>query len=276
METASQNAHEEDLPSQEEGDGEEGEGEEEEKDTDEERDSEEEDVIEDEKGKPIMKKPAAAAEKTTYLYGYDTDEIRNAYRVAVPDGKREYAARVFHQKDALATDSAWAVWPDGHEHAISQLTVADLKELQKTSKGERSNEPSFSGTHSVSNNLITVNRRPDRGVLYSLYEQGAQRCSVSVHVFGSDENPFSDEAEAAAAAFMIDLAKVYCADEAKVTDLYARRDAKLKMLGLWHCKKNQYRIPPREGRNQRRRRKNRRRRPRRARKKEVSAKQTHR
>ena len=173
----------------------------------------------------------------SYFYGYDA-LMGLAWRVVADDPakRKEYCVRFDTPSGCPADDDEMlAVWADGGRRACSQLTFAVY--TKKTTRARRSEGPTFvwEGAHTTSMHRLYVQRRPDRGLLMSLYEQTAQVCSVRVFLFhkpGEEEE--GAPAEQRASEFMQTLGKRYASGAAETRDLYTTRhqeEASRRRLG---------------------------------------------
>jgi hypothetical protein len=82
---------------------------------------------------------------------------------------------------------------------------------------------------------LAVKKRPDRGMLISLYEQNKQILQVTVWSFETKEfqtehkkkkpehRPYTEEAAEAGAEVVVNIAKDYAADKLQRADLYGKR-----------------------------------------------------
>ena len=127
------------------------------------------------------------------------------------------------------TASAIAVWADGMRRAISGVTIADLKRWQQA-RGVVSSDV-WVGEHSVTHHRLVVKRRPDRGLLMSLYEQTAQICQVRVSRLdpGGEE---TEDGEAKAGEVMMAIGKRFEANELQRGELYDALDVSLDSIGV--------------------------------------------
>ena len=89
------------------------------------------------------------------------------------------------------------VWPDGMKKEITQMTVAEyLQSEQAAESVSKARKDLWSGIHIASGLPVTVNARPDREPLMSLYWSKNQICQAVV-------GRFSKEADVVASMAMI-------------------------------------------------------------------------
>ena len=131
---------------------------------------------------------------------------------------------------------ARAVWRDGHVHPCSSVTVGTVRGFKAAASvaGQRASEFLFDGEHCITHHRITVRRRPDKGLLISLYDQEKHACTTKVELWAteSDEDKEAECVVQRAASFMCALAVEYVANKLDADTIYAARDERMKALGL--------------------------------------------
>ena len=189
--------------------------------------------------------PAEAA-KDSWEYGFD-EETKCAWRRKV--GASEPKDLAVAIVDAAGDqEPITARFLDGSSAQIHEITCKAYRDMLKNKRGEGTGVV-WRGEHSKTSNALRVQIRADRGILMSLYEQGAQICQIPIDIFEEEEwkdknrvgkatdpkkfaTPNSAEARKAAEAFMVSIAKEYAADKIPKEDLYVHRDSQLAANGL--------------------------------------------
>ena len=135
-----------------------------------------------------------------------------------------------------------AKFADGSERLMPELTRARYEGVQ------RATNDVWSGEHCLTHNTLHVRKRPDRGLLISLFEQTLQICSVPVDWLATNgwrsehrSKPASDperfnapNTEAAvkrAIDLMMAISKDYAENKIAKDMLYKRRDEELNKTG---------------------------------------------
>jgi hypothetical protein len=188
-----------------------------------------------------------AAPEKIYYYDVDT-ELRSVYRVNADSRcakpQREYCVEMTPSSVADGSEMApmIAKFADGSERLMPELTRARYESVQ------RATNDVWSGEHCLTHNTLHVRKRPDRGLLISLFEQTLQICSVPVDWLetngwrsehrskpASDPERFNAPNTEAAVKRAIDLlmaiAKDYAEDKIGKDMLYKRRDEELNKMG---------------------------------------------
>jgi hypothetical protein len=170
---------------------------------------------------------SAVAETSGMMTGFDT-ELKMAWRRKFCRGfEKEIAQKAYAPEGAAPFDPIVAVWADGTESSVAQMTCADYASLGKEMRTTMTpTEVLFEGEHRITHHRVVVRRLTDRGARMSLYEQTPQRCSVPVLAWCREIVCETEEAFGKAAEFMIELAKQFCNDEIE-------RDGKAFCLDLY-------------------------------------------
>ena len=174
-----------------------------------------------------------------FCYGYDKD-LQLAYRYVEEDQlePRHWEMSLpLHVLDGQEDDDlVTATWRDGDTWDVASLTVQRFREALDKNTCRRE-EPIWRDVHTTSGHELNMVQRPDRGLLLSLMEQGAQICGVRVKFFGDLPDgppktaPRSHPALVACIAFMIPLAERYAkAEFADAKALKAEKDLLLAPL----------------------------------------------
>ena len=146
---------------------------------------------------PAAASPAASPAASTpsvlfWIVEWDK-ESRVAKRAAGPiEGKKkvkwEYATKLI--KTGVDSDLATAEFKNGDVHRIPGVTVRHVKNLD-ASGGKPTVDVPWQSEHCISHHKLHVARKPNRGTLMVLYEQGKIACSVRVALFDmlTEETP---------------------------------------------------------------------------------------
>ena len=154
---------------------------------------------------------------TAYFYGF-SEELRSAWRkpASRPRAPQELTKDIRVRADALDSDPVYAVWADGAEHEITDITAKQWRDLCALHRHGSIKKVLWSGEHCVSHEKVEVKPRPDRHPLVSMYLMGKQVLQVREDTFASAE---------CAQNFMVGLAERYCKNEfADVAALKRARD----------------------------------------------------
>jgi hypothetical protein len=193
---------------------------------------------------------AAPPEK---IYYYDVDvELKSVYRVDAESRtarpQREYCVAMTPSSMAEGSEMApmIAKFADGSERLMPELTRARYETQQ--GKGPSGSNDVWSGEHCITHNSLHLKKRPDRGLLISLFEQTLQVCSIPVDWLetngwrsehrskpASDPERFNAPNTEAAVKRAIDLmmaiSKDYAENKIAKDVLYKRRDEELNKMG---------------------------------------------
>jgi hypothetical protein len=174
--------------------------------------------------------------------------LRSVYRVNADSRcakpQREYCVEMTPSSVADGSEMApmIAKFADGSERLMPELTRARYESVQ------RATNDVWSGEHCLTHNTLHVRKRPDRGLLISLFEQTLQICSVPVDWLetngwrsehrskpASDPERFNAPNTEAAVKRAIDLmmaiSKDYAENKIAKDVLYKRRDEELNKMG---------------------------------------------
>ena len=158
--------------------------------------------------------PAASTPSVLFWIVEWDKESRVAKRAVGPiEGKKkvkwEYATGLI--KTGLDSDLAKAKFKNGDVHRIPGVTVRHAKNLD-LSGGKPTVDIPWQSEHCISHHKLHVARKPNRGTLMVLYEQGKIACSVRVALFDmlTEEAP---EAFEKSAALMTELGVMYADDK---------------------------------------------------------------
>ena len=172
-------------------------------------------------------------EVPAFCYGCDKD-LQLAYRYVEEDQLEPIHWEMSLPLQVLDgqedDDLVTALWRDGDTWDVASLTVQRFREALDKNTCRRE-EPIWRDVHTTSGHELNMVLRPDRGLLLSLMEQGAQICGVRVKFFGDLPDgppktvPRSHPALVACIAFMIPLAERYAkAEFADAKALKAEKD----------------------------------------------------
>jgi hypothetical protein len=186
--------------------------------------------------KPKGKPPATKAAKTTdieYTYGF-SKELKLAWRADSADPKlRKVMAQPFEVQGMPDDKFPVAIWTDGHEKEISNITVGGFKKLVIGRKGSAEPNLIWSGEHSVNHNKLAVKKRPDRSLLIVMYEQQKMVLGVRTALFdASGEDPEGEAAVTAATKVIMQVATMYMQNEITAEQLYPARNDLLAKLNI--------------------------------------------
>ena len=117
-----------------------------------------------------------------------------------------------------------ARWPDGSLHQITDITWAQLEAAARAEeRGSAKKKSLWAGDHQASGLGVTVDWRPDREMLCSVYLAKKQVCQAALARFAT---------EADVIELMIGLAKDLCSGKLNVCDLYKERDVRAAEEGV--------------------------------------------
>jgi hypothetical protein len=177
-------------------------------------------------------------EPTDYYFGWK-DELQLGFRVLhgqpVHSAELSLPPDVTDQPDTAALTVCWA---DGSEWAVPGWTVGRFKKGMRRG-GKGCDAKLWHGTKTDTHHLLSLQQRPDRVLLLSLYEQQRQVAQVKIGLFGSlpDPQPATVpkdcEALQAAVKFMVPIAMKYESCQFADTEaLKAHVHDELKKIGL--------------------------------------------
>jgi hypothetical protein len=168
--------------------------------------------------------------RKNYFFGW-CPELRKAYRVEVGKTHREYTDMPLLAPASSADhDPMVAEWPDGSRAAIAGITLGRHTALADQRQGAA--KPSRfkrEYRHKATTHKIVVDKRADRGLLMSVWEQGKQILQIPVKRFGDET---TEAAQDAAFSLMDKIAQQYANDEVPRTELYKLRDLEMKKFAV--------------------------------------------
>jgi len=170
--------------------------------------------------KPVAEEPS---------FGF-CSEVLLAWRMV--GKKMEWCSSLKEPPNPKPTDSMIAVFDDGSEKAVSQMSVATYRDLrdQGGSRSSRDKNLVWLGEHSVSHNKISVMFKRDHHFLCIIRDQSSMRCMVRVDTFGKDVD--AEDVRQRAADLMMSIAKDYADDKIAVDKLYEERDKRLRNMSI--------------------------------------------
>lgn len=171
--------------------------------------------------------PSSSSSMPSYTVRFDKF-LRTAVRTSPGSTTTEPALKLEANAGAKDTDPVIAIWSDGWRHAIADILTRDLERMCEPPSAVAPNNSLWEGEHIETHHRLIVRKRPDRGLLISLYEQSAQVAQVKVSSFGDDEDPAAIET---ATNLMVKLAKMYSSGDIAKGDLLTKRDELLVTFG---------------------------------------------
>ena len=192
---------------------------------------------EDDAKDPVAHEPAA----DNYEVAWDA-ELNVAYRKKKGSRNQHKDLATGIEVTGENHEPVIAVFADGCKLQVMDLTQQQYMDLKKVNIRDMSTAI-WSGQHVKSKNRIAVKKRPDRGLLISMFEQALQVCQVNVMWFETKEfrqqhkdntanAPNSKEALNQASDFMTKIAKLYANDKIAKKNLYSHRDTELQKAGI--------------------------------------------
>ena len=174
--------------------------------------------------------------------------MKMAYRTS-DQKNNDMDIAVSHEEGENPHDPIIAIFSDGTKKEIVAMTTKHFLEMKAAavgSGGSGGGDDIWSGEHVASKHRLAVRKRPDRGLLISLFEQSLQVCQANVDWFESDEFrrnsrpagekkyavPNTMEAIKAASTLMTVVAKSYASNKIEKAQLYQLRDEHLTAAGL--------------------------------------------
>jgi hypothetical protein len=178
---------------------------------------EEEDCSEEEE--PPVGEPAEQVEGMCWWYGWD-HELGQAFR-SRPDGSQyELATKVVLREGCHDADPIDAIWADGQEHAIAELTVGEYKAAKPSAVTKSACY--WKGEHCKTGQALTLKHRQDRCALVSLQVVGGPQ------ILQHKRDDFDDPDQVV--AFMTKIAVEYAADKVELVQLKAHKEEVLRGL----------------------------------------------
>ena len=122
----------------------------------------------------------AATAPKIYTYGWKM-EANLAFRLEAGLTHKDHEISLPLSLEGLAdfdeADMVVAAWPDGHKAEIPEMKVRRLRQILSTSRG-REAAVLFEAFIPRNKHKLTIDQRPDRGLLISVYEQQKQILQV--------------------------------------------------------------------------------------------------
>ena len=156
--------------------------------------------------------------------------LRTAIRYPVggdPSKEGEVCLKVERQTED--TDPCIATWADGYKIDIEDVLSNELENYSNPRKDKAAVQKVWEGEHATSHHRLFVQKRVDRSLLVSLYEQTRQICQVQVKMFGPED---SEEAFQKAAKLMTEIGETYATGSVGRSDLFKLRDDMIKKCGV--------------------------------------------
>lgn len=168
------------------------------------------------------------AEKDWPIWGWDP-ELEVGFRKAglKPRDAMQTTKNIKEPEEAKVSDSMLAVFPDGREYELAEMTVEDWRLRSETQKAiadtKKHVQVLWQRKHEASGLQMQIRPRPDREMLCSLYLGTAQVCQVPL-------SAFSDMA--AAASLLRVVGEAFCDSKIGKNEFYTLRDSEAKKLGI--------------------------------------------
>ena len=202
---------------------------------------------------PKSETASLPASGNSVAFGYDSnlkmawkaDDTNITRKNSKTSLQKDFTSKILPPLDDDKKGAMRAVWPDGTEWEIAELTLEDWEASSRTSGEPSAVEIFWSGEHIKSHNAIFVKSRQDRSPLISIFEQSSQKLQTKVSDFNSKESCIS---------MMVGLAKSYAADEWPLEQIKSQKAAKMEQLkkageltNTWRNSKNKRPIEELEG-----------------------------
>mmetsp|Transcript_47526 Transcript_47526/g.146849 ORF Transcript_47526/g.146849 Transcript_47526/m.146849 type:complete len:183 (+) Transcript_47526:3-551(+) len=154
-----------------------------------------------------------------FYAGWDP-ETRKARRSNINDEKKkEYCITVKETKDPQGFPEAR--WSDGATWSVSTITNAECRQLTASRQSGGESECLWEGSHIISHHRVQFKKKPDRGMLVVITEQGKHIFQVKAKVF----NSIAD-----AGVFTQRIAEQYCENKIEKCGLQAARNLAPKSM----------------------------------------------
>lgn len=171
--------------------------------------------------KPKQHDEAKHIKYDSWIFGWDS-ELLMAWRhkATEPNAPKEFVKPM--PSSTTKTDPPRAVFQDGMEHTVVDITNGDLADLGVRAGAKKSSQQDLIGFTSAGES-VKVGPKADRHQLMCVLLDGRQVCQIRADLFASEEK---------ANAFMRDLALALVAGEITKAELYEKRNAKMKTEGI--------------------------------------------
>ncbi|CAK0828552.1 unnamed protein product [Prorocentrum cordatum] len=163
--------------------------------------------------------PSATDRDSQWEYSWSS-ELMLGNRVGIgPNNKgvEEVSLPIHIDEGTNLEELVEARWRDGTTHRF-RISVAEFT-IGKSGSRARSIDAMWTGEHSATHNVLTLQQRTDRMQLLSLYDQGAQILQVSLYKFGGlpmpqpGQVPNDDPTLRKAVDFMLPFCKMWESDK---------------------------------------------------------------